>query len=229
MLRISECEQILSQEAISRREVCKFSFLGVPDKLRSLTWRLLWNYLPHSRREWPAVLDAKRAEYRRFVDELYADPHRSCKDEGSTTVADHPLSQAADSEWSQLFKDKAILAEIEKDVSRTYPDLHFFQAREGDESLPHNKNYRALKQILFVYAKLNPGIRYVQGMNELLAPIYWVFAHDTDSSFQSFAEEDAFFVFTNLMAEFRDLYCVAADNSNFGINVRQPIARLLLS
>jgi hypothetical protein len=35
-----------------------------------------------------------------------------------------------------------------------------------------------------------------------------------------YAEEDAFFVFTNLMAEFRDLYCVAADNSNFGINVR---------
>ena len=29
---------------------------------------------------------------------------------------------------------------------------------------------------LFVFAKLNPGLRYVQGMNELLAPIYWLFA-----------------------------------------------------
>jgi hypothetical protein len=26
--------------------------------------------------------------------------------------------------------------------------------------------------VLFVFARLNPGIRYVQGMNELLAPMY---------------------------------------------------------
>ena len=53
-VRISECEQILSKESISRKQVCKFSFLGVPDKLRPLTWRLLWNYLPYSRRDWTA-------------------------------------------------------------------------------------------------------------------------------------------------------------------------------
>jgi hypothetical protein len=43
---------------------------------------------------------------------------------------------------------------------------------------------------------------------------------DAAQRIAGYAEEDAFFVFTNLMAEFRDLYCVAADNSNFGINVR---------
>ncbi len=37
-----------------------------------------------------------------------------------------------------------------------------------------------LSRILFLFAKLNPGIRYVQGMNELLAPIYYVFARETD-------------------------------------------------
>ena len=42
---------------------------------------------------------------------------------------------------------------------------------------------------------------------------------DAAQRIAGYAEEDAFFVFTNLMAEFRDLYCVAADNSNFGINV----------
>ena len=32
-----------------------------------------------------------------------------------------------------------------------------------------------LTRILFVYAKLNPGIKYTQGMNELLAIIYYCF------------------------------------------------------
>lgn len=36
----------------------------------------------------------------------------------------------------------------------------------------------ALKNILIVFAKLNPGIRYVQGMNEILAPLFYVFRND---------------------------------------------------
>lgn len=32
-----------------------------------------------------------------------------------------------------------------------------------------------LHRILFIYAKLNPGIKYVQGMNEVLAVIYFCF------------------------------------------------------
>ena len=28
-----------------------------------------------------------------------------------------------------------------------------------------------MKRALFIFAKLNPGLRYVQGMNELLAPL----------------------------------------------------------
>lgn len=41
-------------------------------------------------------------------------------------------------------------------------------------------NQEALKRILFIFAKLNPGIRYVQGMNEVLAPLYYVFKTDVD-------------------------------------------------
>jgi hypothetical protein len=32
-----------------------------------------------------------------------------------------------------------------------------------------------LHRILFIYAKLNPGIKYVQGMNEVLAVLYYCF------------------------------------------------------
>lgn len=32
-----------------------------------------------------------------------------------------------------------------------------------------------LARILFIYAKLNPGVDYVQGMNEILATLYYCF------------------------------------------------------
>jgi TBC1 domain family member 13 len=35
-----------------------------------------------------------------------------------------------------------------------------------------------LINILFVYAKLHPAVRYVQGMNELVGTMFYVFASD---------------------------------------------------
>jgi hypothetical protein len=35
------------------------------------------------------------------------------------------------------------------------------------------KHADVIARILFIYAKLNPGVKYVQGMNEVLAPIYY--------------------------------------------------------
>uniref|UniRef100_A0A0D3C7M4 Rab-GAP TBC domain-containing protein n=1 Tax=Brassica oleracea var. oleracea TaxID=109376 RepID=A0A0D3C7M4_BRAOL len=96
----------------------------------------------------------------------------------------------------------------------------------------------SMKNILLVFAKLNQGIRYVQGMNEILAPIYYIFRSDTDEDadsslfyfcyifnyFDSHAEADAFFCFVELLSGFRDFYCQQLDNSVFGI--RSAITRL---
>lgn len=43
--------------------------------------------------------------------------------------------------------------------------------------LPSQEMCRAL----FVFAKLNPGLTYVQGMNELYAPLYYLCAHESGS------------------------------------------------
>ena len=37
-----------------------------------------------------------------------------------------------------------------------------------------------MRNILLLFAKLNPAIGYVQGMNEVLAPLYYVFRTDPD-------------------------------------------------
>lgn len=46
---------------------------------------------------------------------------------------------------------------------------------EGQEA-----HWEIVQRILFLYAKLNPGQGYVQGMNEIVGPIYYVFASDPD-------------------------------------------------
>ncbi len=61
--------------------------------------------------------------------------------------------------------------------------------------------------MLFIFAKLNPGLRYVQGMNELLAPLYFHFRCDCDREAASHAEADAFFCFMDIISEFRDNFC----------------------
>lgn len=43
-------------------------------------------------------------------------------------------------------------------MKRTFPHYHFFNGE-----VERKKHYNAIKRILFIYAKLNPGIGYVQG------------------------------------------------------------------
>lgn len=63
-----------------------------------------------------------------------------------------------------------------------------------------------LARVLFIYAKLNQGVKYVQGMNEVLATLYYCFwqFNDEDVLPVKYMESDLFFCFTNLMMEIRD-------------------------
>ena len=45
-------------------------------------------------------------------------------------------------------------------------------------------HWEVVERILFIYAKLNPGQSYVQGMNEIIGPIYYTFANDPSLAFR---------------------------------------------
>ncbi|KAF9606181.1 hypothetical protein IFM89_023636 [Coptis chinensis] len=126
---------------------------------------------------------------------------------------EHPLSLGKTSIWNQFFQDTEIIEQIDRDVKRTHPDLHFFS---GDSSFAKS-NQEALRRILIIFAKLNPGIRYVQGMNEVLAPLFYVFRNDPDEENAASAEADTFFCFVELLSGFRDHFCQQLDNSVVGI------------
>ena len=124
---------------------------------------------------------------------------------------DHPLSLDRKSTWNAYFKDCELQAEIRKDVSRTFPTLHFF--REG-----RAQHLESLERILFIWCKLNPGVSYVQGMNEVLGPLYYLFAISPENTgVRAKAESQAFFSFMNLMSEIMNNFIKTLDGTDVGI------------
>ncbi|XP_059059771.1 TBC1 domain family member 13 [Achroia grisella] len=92
----------------------------------------------------------------------------------------------------------------------------------GGDYVPLNEgceaHWEVVERMLFLYAKLNPGQGYVQGMNEIIGPIYHTFAIDSDKEYRQHAEADCFFCFTNLMSEIRDFFIRTLDETESGIN-----------
>ncbi|KAG9354637.1 hypothetical protein JZ751_001350 [Albula glossodonta] len=96
-----------------------------------------------------------------------------------------------------------------------YPSNEYEVLPNGCEA-----HWEVVERILFIYAKLNPGIAYVQGMNEIVGPIYYTFATDPNSQWKEHAEADTFFCFTNLMSENRDNFIKSLDDSQCGITYK---------
>jgi hypothetical protein len=60
-----------------------------------------------------------------------------------------------------------------------YPSNEYEVLPSGCEA-----HWEVVERILFIYAKLNPGIAYVQGMNEVVGPIYYTFATDPNNEWK---------------------------------------------
>lgn len=171
--RLSSFRSILTQPQIDLDALRCLAYDGIPEEhpeLRSTVWKLLLRVLPTTPSEWDAACDRKRAQYRQFCQEFTLKPSttetsRRSKPQGvhdvqepsrmNVTHGDHPLSTHTTSRWNTYFADVEIHEQIERDVDRTHPDLHFFR---GQSSVA--KGHRAaMCRALFVFAKLNPGLR----------------------------------------------------------------------
>lgn len=177
------------------------------------------------------------------------------KKEREKYVMDHPLSTAQTSVWNTFFKDQEIWDEIEKDVKRTRSELGYFQKaldntrnmsaedkkrlemqsetkksdlRPDDLAKYIDTHADVLHRILFIYAKLNPGVKYIQGMNEVLAVLYYCYvvndySEDDDEEPiipSMYHESDLFFSFSNIMVELRDGFLRELDKEQNGIQGR---------
>uniref|UniRef100_A0A5B7B1R2 Putative TBC1 domain family member 13 n=1 Tax=Davidia involucrata TaxID=16924 RepID=A0A5B7B1R2_DAVIN len=233
----SDLEYELSQKEINLEKLQRIASSGLPDEggLRATAWKLLLAYIPASRDLWEKELTENRLKYAKLKEELLLTPSEFSrrKDEAlnsneqyadsdvdgplerhDVSQEDHPLNLGKASVWHQYFQFAEIAEQIDRDLQRTHPDMKFFS---GDSSLSR-KNTEAMRNILLLFAKLNPAIRYVQGMNEVLAPIYYVFSTDTDEQNAENAEADSFSCFVRLLSDSVDHFCQQLDNSSVGIH-----------
>ncbi|KAL8433651.1 hypothetical protein ACSSS7_003749 [Eimeria intestinalis] len=82
------------------------------------------------------------------------------------------------------------------------------------------RHYDVLCRLLFIYAKVNPGLCYVQGMNEILAPIYYTLMTDPTYTDYEQAEAEVFYCFSEVMQQQRDAFCKALDPTDSGVRGR---------
>ena len=194
-------------------------------KVRANCWKVLLKAYPPNPLRWVEKRRQNVQAYREFINEFIISQNSSCGKENCNLVpspidtswkrdvdycSDNESLISNESLWSREFGDSEIREIIWKDVERTYSDIDFF----------HCKNRNILARILFIFGKLNNSLQYVQGMNELLAPLLYVFADaegQLDQEVSEDVEADTFFAFNVLMSEMRDLFLRQMDNTSMGL------------
>ncbi|XP_071910922.1 uncharacterized protein [Coffea arabica] len=220
--------------------------IDADDKRSDLDYELLLGYLPPSRDMWEKELRENRLKYARLKEEFLVSPlhcrqseFSRRKDEAAEGIdqqanahaaeplerqeisnEDHPLSLGKASVWHKYFEFAEISEQIDRDLERTHPTIKFFS---GDSAISR-KSKESMKNILLLFAKLNPEIRYVQGMNEVLAPLYYVLSTDHEEKNSANVEADSFSCFVRLISDSVDHFCEQMDNSSVGI--RSTLLRL---
>ncbi|KAF9292561.1 hypothetical protein BGZ68_003467 [Mortierella alpina] len=154
------------------------------------------------------------------------------QDFGSREHQPHSLQKSRSKD--KIPKAQSILKSEQKQVN--FPLSNSPVALDGsddssDDELPQDLHWEAIERILFIFAKLNPGVGYVQGMNEILGPLYYLLANDPDEVSKAHAEAESFWLFHLLMAHFRDHFMRSLDRdraSGIGSSIARMNQRLRL-
>ena len=228
-----------------RQKIITLCENGLPDdlpELRSLLWKINLGYLNLNMDEWDGILKEKRISYRKYKDSVVEKLEKELELFKGYEKMTREEKKALDKKTNKL-----ILEEICKDTNRTHTEMSFFFrpvdknttfTQEQIMSLVENKRNCTLKnindtykinivlthsdiisRILFIYSKFEPSISYVQGMNEIVAIIYYCFSFDRldDDQPMDDIEADVFWSFYNLMSTLKELFDKDEDKNDSGI------------
>ncbi|KAG7820447.1 hypothetical protein KL928_001884 [Ogataea angusta] len=147
---------------------------GLEPSARKEAWLFLLGVFPWdtSRHERDQLIQSLHDSYNEYKEKWKSDMERQMNDE--------------------FWKDQKV--RIHKDIRRTDRDIEMFKPaspeNENDEDDENdnfgNPNLTVLRDILFSYNELNYNLGYVQGMSDLLSPLYYVI-QDEPLSFWAFA------------------------------------------
>ena len=235
-------EAILSKDESSLK---KLSAKGLPDDipvLRSLIWKINLNYLSINNEEWETTLESQRKTYN-----YYKDIFITKLKEEVQLFNNFKTKSCTDKAQIEKNTNKKLLENIAKDVNRTHIHFSFFcqpvnkniklTETEIKEMFEKRRNcimhdiediYKVninethadvIARMLFIYCKFSPDISYVQGMNELIAPIYYCYSHGklNEDENEKNIEADTFWSFYLLMQKLKCLFDREEDNNNKGL------------
>jgi hypothetical protein len=114
----------------------------------------------------------------------------------------------------------SLLRCLSQDAVRTRSELAFF----ASGSLAQQQ----MLYVLFTFAKLHPDIGYVQGMNEVLAPILYACGSDPTPNRALEVEADAYHLFASVMTSLGVLYGQTPTEPLRGANVQMSRLETLL-
>lgn len=203
---------LIGKKQIDYKTLRKLVFEGIPDEfpgVRSIVWKLMLNFLPNSVAEWKDYIEDRRLDYENIKMDYIG-----INIGAGSNISDYALNNA----------DKFLLNEIIKDVKRTRSHMHFFTSKYNE----NETNADLITRILYIFGKLHPDIAYVQGMNEIIAPIFYCFSKDPNPFFNLHIEADVFYCFENMMLEIKEIFLREKDETESGIHQRiNKISNLL--
>ena len=177
---IQHLSDFISFDEISKDMINSILIKGIPEALpclRPLIWKALIGFYPLSNlSNWKEETINKNKIYIKDIKQKYSYYPEKIVEE----------------------KDINLINQINKDLPRTRFDCPFY--------VNEPKNYDTLRRILFYYAKEHSDVNYIQGMNEIIAIIYYIFSKDDNPFNKEYIESDSYYTFEILMEQIKAIF-----------------------
>ena len=199
---IEEFSNFINFDEFSKEIIEKILSNGIPETLpclRPLIWKSLIGFYPlKDLKNWKNETIKKDSKYKEIKEKYKFYPDNITLEE-----------------------DKNIIIQINKDLPRTRFDCPFFEDKNKNDD--KENNYDVLRRILFYYSHEHSEVSYVQGMNEIIAIIFYIFSKDDNPFNMKYAESDSYFAFEILLEQIKDIFQME------GINYSQLFVTLQIN
>ena len=194
-------------------QICNKGLNRCPPEDRFYAWLSLIGIFPSQPEEWAQKSEEMYQNYVRFVHDYNMEDYHTKMIPNTTGVTVFGVD------------DNHLMSLIHGDVARTghhiynfpYPDKDAKPTCDDDNLHPYHEHMRRIERILYIFAKCNPSLSYMQGFNEIISVFYFVFSSAIIIFNYNWLQMESvlFFTFQKILAEtgLADFY-TTQDNSS---------------
>ena len=189
---IESLTNFIDYDEFKEKTIKQILLNGIPESLpciRPLIWKSFIGFYPLTDlSKWKNETINKYSDYKKIIEKYNYYPN-NIKEENHVKL----------------------IEQINKDLPRTRFGVSFF----GEKNKNNEKeiNYDVLRRILFYFANENSEVGYVQGMNEIIAIIFYIFSKDDNPFCKKYTESDSYFTFSTIIEEIKGIFLM--ENINY--------------